>query len=515
LKRPQTSCLLALLGAVLLTACGTSGEFKRRNPGSAPDLSVRKADVSAQREQTAKLIRWYDSLSAAEREAACRKINLTVENHLPPDGRMVRFGVASDFSVRKLKQRCLRPGVGLPILTWRENDNSGAWDAYRPLGPVFQTATAVLDIAPGGGGRPRLRFFSPMQHETVFVNGREQPLAADFTALFAAMAEAGPNMKKMGVRGMLQPVSVKDPAGVKFLEPYDPKRIPILFTHGLQSTPSAFANLANDLLADPFIRKHCQLWAYYYPTGRPVLSNATQYRQIFRDTLKAVDPDRNDFATHHILLIGHSMGGVISHSLVSDSGWHLWDSVLDARPTAMTNTPPQTIAALKDSLLFQRDPRITRIIFIACPHRGSALADNWIGNLGQWLFRPDLSLYAIFAPLIDSSHIGSFYLDLLRQGKPSSIRTLSPRAPDLPALAARPIPIPYHSIIGQKKTGPRLQGTDGVVPYTSSHLPGAASELVVPCGHNAYRHPEAVKEINRIVHVHIRSSGLSSADRHP
>ena len=52
-----------------------------------------------------------------------------------------------------------------------------------------------------------------------------------------------------------------------FSEPYDPKKIPVLFTHGLMSGPATFANLTNRLLVDPVIRENYQFWFFGYPSG--------------------------------------------------------------------------------------------------------------------------------------------------------------------------------------------------------------------------------------------------------
>jgi hypothetical protein len=43
------------------------------------------------------------------------------------------------------------------------------------------------------------------------------------------------------------------------------------------------------------------------------------------------------------------------------------------------------------------------------------------------------------------------------------------------------------------------------VPYTSAHLEGAESELVVKSGHGAQETPEAIAEIRRILLLHLKS----------
>jgi hypothetical protein len=72
------------------------------------------------------------------------------------------------------------------------------------------------------------------------------------------------------------------------------------------------------------------------------------------------------------------------------------------------------------------------------------------------------------------------------------VRTLSPKDSALIALSELPIEVPYHSVIGQRYPGPKERGSDGVVPYWSSHLNGAESELIVRSGHEVFTEPEAV-----------------------
>ena len=59
--------------------------------------------------------------------------------------------------------------------------------------------------------------------------------------------------------------------------------------------------------------------------------------------------------------------------------------------------------------------------------------------------------------------------------------------------------IPYHSIIGDRGRGDTPNSSDGIVPYWSSHLDGAKSELIVHSGHGAQYDPEAIREVERIL----------------
>ncbi len=61
--------------------------------------------------------------------------------------------------------------------------------------------------------------------------------------------------------------------------------------------------------------------------------------------------------------------------------------------------------------------------------------------------------------------------------------------------------VPVHSIIGNrgKDNQPLEETSDGVVPYWSSHLDAAESEIIVPTGHDAFNDPTAVAELQRIL----------------
>src|SRR5262249_56851784 len=86
----------------------------------------------------------------------------------------------------------------------------------------------------------------------------------------------------------------------------------------------------------------------------------------------------------------------------------------------------------------------------------------------------------------------------------NSVETLSPQHPYFKALDSRPILVPYHSIIGDRGRGNTPNSSDGIVPYWSSHLEGAKSELIVPGPHSCTELPQTVEEIRRILRLHLK-----------
>src|SRR5262249_19868257 len=88
---------------------------------------------------------------------------------------------------------------------------------------------------------------------------------------------------------------------------------------------------------------------------------------------------------------------------------------------------------------------------------------------------------------------------------PSAVDNMSPRNPFIQTLQTIPIAPGVHvnSIIAVKGTGPPAEGDDGVVAYSSAHLDGVESELVVRSGHSTLATPETVEEVRRILRLHV------------
>jgi hypothetical protein len=58
--------------------------------------------------------------------------------------------------------------------------------------------------------------------------------------------------------------------------------------------------------------------------------------------------------------------------------------------------------------------------------------------------------------------------------------------------------------------GQGAKGTDGVVPYTSAHIDGVDSEVIVNAVHtNVHHHPRAILEVRRILREHLREVGAA------
>src|SRR5438067_12872137 len=198
--------------------------------------------------------------------------------------------------------------------------------------------------------------------------------------------------------------------------------------------------MIDSLRDDPEIREHYQFWFFSYPSGYPYPYSAPIFSQNL-DGIERAFPNHN-----RVVLIGHSMGGMICRLMITDAGDKIWRDFF-ATPPAKTQLAKDTRKLLEESLVFDHRPDVERVIFISTPHRGSKLASGWIGRIGAGLVRtPQLfaSIYASTKPLLIADPAAR---PLNRM--PNSVDTLEPNdrfVADVNNLSITPR-ISYHSII--------------------------------------------------------------------
>jgi pimeloyl-ACP methyl ester carboxylesterase len=421
---------------------------------------------------------------------------ITLRGKLEPGGpRLTRQYITADSLSFKGKyaQRATRPGVGAPLVAiWPEDSKFRL--TYNPP-RLHAPLTAILRFE--GSRSATLELHDPFQEEGISIAGRNPALAADFSApvsMFIAVARPD----KLGLIRLLNPQKYSDTARLVRLQKYDKDRIPVLFVHGLQDTPVTWMPMYLKLVNDPEIRQHFQFWAFSYPSGYPYPYSASLLRKEL-DGVKRVFPDHKD-----IVIVGHSMGGLVSRLMVTDAGDKIWLRTF-GRPPRETKIKGASKQLLLDALVFRHRKEIHRAIFIAAPHRGSELASNWIGRLGSRLVK--VPSFLADARDAMSSIMVADHASMLLERVPNSIDTLSPENSFVKQISNIPIApgVTYHSIAGDRGRGDTPNSSDGVVPYWSSHLDGAASEKIVPSHHSAHQDPEAIEEVRRILDLHLKS----------
>jgi pimeloyl-ACP methyl ester carboxylesterase len=403
------------------------------------------------------------------------------------------FTPADQFDVHGtyVTERTTRGGVGAPVVAVGREVNKEA-RANFSMDRIYYGVTAIARFE---GRRCVLSFEDPLAVETVRIDGKISPLAADFTVPLAVMLEST-NPKKLELTRMLNPAKYAETARISRLQPYDPKKVVVLVIHGLMDTPATWTPMLNRLRGYEEIRRNYQFWFYSYPSGYPYPYSAA----ILRHELDAIEkrfPVRKP-----IVVIGHSMGGCISRLLITDASDKLWMGLFK-KPPEQVPLSPESRKIFTDALIFQHRPEIGRVIFISAPLRGSELASNWLGRIGSSLIRSPITLLKAGREVLEIATFRSGELKLKRI--PNSVDTLAPTNRFVIAINTMPITpgIPYHTIMGDRGRGDAPNSSDGVVPYWSSHMNGAQSELTVPSGHAAHQNPKTIEEVRRILTLNV------------
>ncbi|KLD76787.1 alpha/beta hydrolase [Xanthomonas hyacinthi] len=342
--------------------------------------------------------------------------------------------------------------------------------------------------------------YDPYRDNAVVVHGQRLPLAANFTAAYGLwLARSG--FARQSLRSMLgRQYGIEQPH-LYLMQPYDPNRRIVLMLHGLASSPEAWVNVANEIMGDEQLRRHYQIWQVYYPTNMPIAWNRAQIETLLQQTLHDFDPQGQAPASRHMVLVGHSMGGVIARLLVSTSGDRIWNGLLANRPLH-GERGARVRERLQPLLRFTPLPQVDRAIFIAAPQRGTSFAEGRIGRFVGHLIRLPVTLLERFADVMRD--IGGE--DGVPPRLPNGIDNLRDTDPFVRAAAELPIAptVRYNSIIARRDPAvPLADADDGLVPYRSAHLEGAESELVVTSGHSVQETPQAILEIRRILHAQI------------
>ena len=226
-----------------------------------------------------------------------------------------------------------------------------------------------------------LTFYDTLVDEVITIENRPVPLEADYSTplgiLLSKIREPD-----IGLGGMLNPGRYAGRVGISMLEPYREDKIPVVMVHGLLSWPVTWMQMFNDLRGDPDIRKNYQFWFFFYPTGLPIMYSASLLRQDLLEMQATFDPGGTHPAFEEMVVICHSLGGLLSRLMVQDSGTAYYDSVFKVpfEELAIAAEEKETIRKI---VFFDTMPSIKRVVFIATPHRGSPLADSFIARLGS------------------------------------------------------------------------------------------------------------------------------------
>lgn len=405
--------------------------------------------------------------------------------------------LCSDFKVEGLANHHRTYGLGVPLIGTRygTNEDRNSFLPKQlsfPVTAFFRFDGSLDELTKCRCGR--LELYDPLRIQAIEVRGLRVPLESDMTTPMAYNLSRS-ELKGDWLDGFLRPAKVEEQTGIYMLEPYNPSKIPVIFVHGLLSSPLTWAPMFNDLTAELDLRSRYQFWFYFYPTASPYLVSAADLRWRLASLRRQVDPEGTDPNFGRMVLVGHSMGGLVSKLQTVDSGEAFWE-LTGEKPLDDLSLSAETKDVLREVMYFQANPAIAKVVFLGTPHRGSGLSTSTLGRLGSRLAGMPRQVVSASREVFSSGLAKDWQRSTA--GIPNSVDMLRPGSPALEALLKlpRPAATTYHSIIGvtspydlavsRLATGQAGVVGDAIVPFDSAHLEGVASEITVAANPNAH-----------------------------
>jgi pimeloyl-ACP methyl ester carboxylesterase len=440
--------------------------------------------------------------------------HFTAQAGEPPDlsGYAIQsFHPVAELEVRGLRNRYRRPGIGAPLGARlvptpmsEEQPVPMSKTTHLPLTAVSRVAAPLAEIR-SGQVSGQLHLYPTLEVDTVEIDGREITLEAEPTAALAeGLTESRFWQQELGMflGGFIGGSSSTELTG---LRPYKPGRIPAVFVHGTASSPGRWADMVNDLVADPRLRHRYAFWFFRYDSGQPIPYSAWQLRDALMQGVARADPDGNDPCLRDMVVLGHSQGGLLTKLTSIDAGDTFWRGISN-KPIDEVDLTATDRELIRNVAFVKPLPFVRRVVFLATPHRGSYLAGPQIvRRLAQRLVRLPSDVVRVGADLATLNPTGA-----LASGRVStSIDNMSPGHPFIRALSGLPVRpgVSAHSIISIDDDEPLDEAGDGVVKYESAHIGPVESELIVRSPHSGMQaKAETVEEVRRIFLEHSASS---------
>ncbi|WP_457021326.1 esterase/lipase family protein [Luteimonas sp. A611] len=421
------------------------------------------------------------------------------ETHFPRAA-VERVVLANQVTVGGLRTRQVEDGIGVAaIATGRTGTTLGSFPAQP-----FALAVSIL-YEPLPGGRESLVVRDASRAGSVETAFGQVGLSRDMSAAYASAAVAFE--QELGyLRALFGADSERDDSQIRLLAPVDPAKTPVILVHGFASSPMTWANMVNELLGDPDLSEHYQFWMARYATGMPVLVNRQQLAGTLRDFRRRAGGVSGGH--RQAILVGHSMGGVISRLLVSDSGTALWDAAFTSDPQGLQ--PGEAVDRARELFVFEAIPGVDALVMIAAPHGGSRHAEGLVARLVQRFIRLPVNAmdYLVQLAVEQPQHVRQTVLENYRRGGPTSVATLSPDQPVMQAARQLRVAggVQVHSIIGIQDLARPREG-DGVVSLASATWPEGGVDYVV-AGHDLQAAPATISILKRLLLERLERRGV-------
>ena len=448
-----------------------------------------------------------DDLSLSLRNYALNSYNSSIRNLVKLKsvvGTKVRVSIEAknEFIIVKdisVKEQELIPEIygelGVPVVVRQENSQKGL-DKNYPAEGIYSSRTLLLESLDYNGELITIKL-SIKQKKAISRGKNSYQLKHSPGAAFLALIENA-TIDNFSWLGFTNPSQAEKRRGIFSIGDMSKTKTPLVMIHGLNSDPLIWRNLTMAILNDKALYEKYQIWHVYYPSGSPPLFNAMHIRNDIRRFIEQLDAPK---LYSNAVIIGHSMGGIISRTLATDSKNKLWNKTFT---DSYENMKLRLDSPIRDIFVFRPIFDHAMVFFLDTPHRGSNVANSVIGSIGSALVTLPSSFQNIFKRFIETigvEKITRVMQPFLVQYGPNSVQVLRPGHPLMEILIKLPVQGESYSIIGSTsklvcKTQLDCEEiSDGVVSYSSSYIENAADTVIVKSSHNSFKNPDAISFI--------------------
>ncbi len=416
------------------------------------------------------------------------------------------FEFVADYELKNLRNRHQTAGLGVPLMVRRRRQQSaGGMEEYYEDGVSLPVTVLARfpnqDMTKSECDVVSLQLFDPRESDGFVEDNTLLPLASDLSTPLAWFL-TDPEKSLLDTFAFLRPDKAQALEGLYMITPYDPDRIPVLMVHGLWSSPVTWMEMFNDLQSDPQLREKYQFWFYMYPTGVPLTFAAANLRDRLKQVRQNCDPDGQNEKLDQMVVVGHSMGGLMSYLLTVESDDKLW-TALSKLPVEKIRGDAEVQQQIRRVFFFEADNAVDRIVTIASPFNGSGYANRFT----QWLSGSIISLpntTSRLSQLIFKQNNQSMWDRIIAPR--TSLDSLNKNSAIIKLVnqTSTPEVVNDHNVVGISSGTSINDWTDGVVRLRRASRADPDSQIRVKASHGeVHRHPQTIAEVRRILHEHL------------
>ncbi|TGN13709.1 lipase family alpha/beta hydrolase [Leptospira ilyithenensis] len=435
-----------------------------------------------------------------------------------------------DYRIGGLSTYQSEYGLGVPIVLTSKNKDTLEVTELKNIYEDAVPATLFIEITPDKKEtqspesipdfHAKANVFDSLKINTITVENHSVPLETDFSTPFALLMHD--REKVSGIAATLNAQVLDQDQGLYMLEAYQKDKIPVVFVHGLFSSPYTWIDMINYLYGIPEVREKYQFWIYWYPTGNPIYYSSYRFKETLLAIQKKYNPTKTNSNFKEMVIVSHSMGGLVSKLTALSINEMEWLQSIIVNVKDLEKLKKEDRELLKNMLHFEPLEFTKKFIFIAVPHGGSKLAEKWWAKIFNSFIRFPEKAWGGFQRILNDLTYKLSLSEIQTRSIPTGVESLRPDSTFISVTRNKKFPndASFHSIHGVSENLPLLSRkkvlymfdrtewesslgwSDSVVDYKSSFLEGAKSNLVLKGNHSIHRNPLAIQEVIRILKEH-------------